>query len=111
MCCCSALLAARTFERHLHSRISGLIADRSKPFGYQKVSLGVQDSFDSLGRSGDNRRFGVLAPAARIHPGYQKMGVRYTANEHGISSAGIYDIHGDGVRGLVVRAAITCRLL
>src|SRR5258705_457645 len=47
MCCGSALLATRTYERHLHSRISGVIADRSKPFGYQKLSLGVQDSVDS----------------------------------------------------------------
>ena len=38
-------------------------------FGRPKVSVGIQDSLDSVGWSGDNSRRGLLAPAARYCEG------------------------------------------
>ena len=71
--------------------------------GGTKVSLGRKNALDPIGWSGDNSRRSLLATLARYRQGQPRMGNRYSANEHGISSAGLYHVHGCRLRRLVVR--------
>ena len=54
-----------------------------------KVSLGIQNSLDSVGWRGDNSRRSLLATPARYREDQRGVGNRYPANEHGIYSASL----------------------
>ena len=94
---------------------SHTIADSRKHFRRflqrTAVSLASQNALDSVGWRGGFWLGAAYWQPARYRKGQSRVGNGYPANKHGISSAGLYHVHGCRLRGLAVRVFPACGLL